>query len=142
MRVLLINPPRTNSVWCGVPDIFNGKDQHLFPPLGIMSLSSYLKQHTDAEVRIMDPNADDPGYGAIEKQIADFAPDVVGITALTHNIVDVNKTAQTAKRVNPQTQVIVGGPHTTEFTEETLALKAVDTAIYSSDAEETLAEWL
>lgn len=138
MKILLMNPPRVHSVWCGVPDIFNGPDQHLFPPLGIMYLSSYLKAKTDHEVMIMDPNSTDTAEPAIEREVRAFGPDVVGITALTHNVVDVHRMAQLAHRVNPDVHVVLGGPHITEFPNHAIQLSGVNSVVTAMDPEPTL----
>lgn len=142
MKVLLINAPRISSIWCGVPDIFNGKDQHLFPPLGIMYLSAYLKERTDHDVSILDPNAEDLDYVGIERRIREVGPDLVGITALTHNLIDVHRCAQAAKRVSREIHVCIGGPHVMRFPEETMQMSHVDSVIIDRDAEESFGEWL
>ena len=138
MKILLLNPPRINSVWCGVPDIFNGPDQHLFPPLGAMYLSSYLKAKTDHEVRLMDPNAFDTSDAAIEREMREFGPDVVGITTLTHNIIDVHRMAKMAHKVNPDVHVTLGGPHITEFPDHAVQLSHVESVVTAMDPEPTL----
>lgn len=140
MKVLLMNPPRVNSVWCGVPDIFNGRDQHLFPPLGIMYLSSYLKARTEFEVHVMDPNAYDVSEAAIEKEVRAFGPDLVGITALTHNTPDVHRMTKLVKRVNPDAHVVLGGPHCVEFPAQAAAMAGVDSVVTAPDPEPTLAQ--
>ncbi len=142
MKILLMNPPRVHSVWCGVPDIFNGRDQHLFPPLGIMCLSSYLKANSDHEVKLMDPNATDTSEAAIEREMCAFGPDVVGITTLTHNIVDVHRMAHLARRVNPDVHVTLGGPHVTEFPTYAARLSGVDSVVTATDPEPTMKELL
>ncbi len=142
MKVLLINAPRINSIWCGVPDIFNGKDQHLFPPLGIMYLSAFLKERTDHEVGILDPNAETMGLSSIERRIREYAPDVVGITAMTHNLIDVHQCARIAKQVSPDIHVTVGGPHAISFPDEAIRLEFVDSIVVDRDAEVTFAEWV
>ena len=142
MKVLLINPPRLNSIWCGVPGIFNGKDQHLFPPQGIMYLSAYLKKYTDYDVKIMDPNADLIGLEEIERRMRSYAPDVVGLTTMTHNLIDVHACVKMAKKLNPDIHVVLGGPHAMHFREEAIALSGVDTIVFERDGEEPFAEWL
>ncbi|HXE72515.1 MAG TPA: radical SAM protein [Candidatus Nitrosotenuis sp.] len=146
MKVLLVNAPRIDSIWCGVPDIFNGKDQHLFPPLGIMYLSGYIKERTRHECMIYDPNADklevNYTYKKMEEIMRRYQPDVVGITALTHNMVDIARTAELAKKVSKDIHVTIGGPHVVRFPEETMLMKNVDSIVVDRDAEETFGEWL
>lgn len=142
MKILLINAPRINSIWCGVPDIFNGKDQHLFPPQGIMYLSAYLKKHTDHQVKILDANCDLLSQEQIAAEIRAYDPQVVGITAMTHNLIDVHQCALSAKAANPDIHVILGGPHAMRFPDEAIGLSGVDSICFERDAEEPLAEWI
>lgn len=142
MKVMLINAPRINSIWCGVPDIFNGKDQHLFPPQGIMYLSAYLKRDTDHDVKILDPNAELIDQTEISNRIKAYNPDVVGITTMTHNLIDVHECVRSAKKINPDIHVILGGPHAMRFKEEAISLEGVDSICYERDAEESFAKWI
>lgn len=142
MKILLINAPRINSIWCGVPDIFNGKDQHLFPPQGIMYLSAYIKAHSNHEVKILDANCDLLTQAQIEQRIRDYDPQVVGITTMTHNLIDVHECVKSAKRVNKDIHVILGGPHAMRFPEEAISLSGVNSICNERDAEEAFAEWI
>lgn len=142
MKVLLINAPRINSIWCGVPDIFNGKDQHLFPPQGIMYLSAYLKAHTDHEVKIVDANCDLLSQAQIARIIRDYDPRVVGITSMTHNLIDVHGCVKSAKAANKDIHVILGGPHAMRFPEEAINLEGVDSICFERDGEEPFGEWI
>ena len=54
MKVLLLKPPKEYQVWAGVPDVFNDQRAHVYPPMGIMQLSAYLKANTRHEILLMD----------------------------------------------------------------------------------------
>ncbi|MBM3463283.1 MAG: radical SAM protein, partial [Armatimonadetes bacterium] len=89
-------------------------------------------------VHVMDPNATDTSEEAIEREVRAFGPDVVGITALTHNVVDVHRMALLARRVNPDAHVVLGGPHIVEFPNHAIQMSGVDSVVTAMDPEPTL----
>lgn len=141
MKVFLVNPPRTYQVWAGVPDIFNGPDAYLFPPLGIMYLASYLRERTGHDVELLD--CVERGYSAerAAKRIAAADPDLLGVSASTHNLVNVVEVIREAKKLLPDLFTIIGGSHVTSFPEEAARLPGIDAAV-RGDGEEPLAALL
>lgn len=141
MKVALINPPKIHQVWAGVPDIFNGKDIYLFPPLGIMYLSSAIKKFSKHEVVLFDAQP----FDMTAEQVADAAaaenPDFVGLTAQTHNLVDVFSVIRRLRQKLPKVHIMVGGPHTWNFPDEAIAIPDVD-SILRGDGEHAIVEWL
>lgn len=105
MKILLINPPN-----CGrsIPEerygitslkqIFRGE------PLGLEVLASNLSNH---EVRILDLKVEPEG---LQKELTSFAPDLVGITAMTCEANTALRLAQEVKQ-SCQAKVVVGGVH-------------------------------
>ena len=90
-------------------------------PIGPMSLSAYLKNHIDVDVKLIDFNAEmnaleDFTYGSFKEYISDFfkamdfRPDVVGVSSLFspsfENFMDCGAVA---KEVWPESFVIGGG---------------------------------
>jgi len=141
MKVVLINPPKVHQVWAGIPDLFNTQDIYLFPPLGIMYLSAYLKKYSGHQVELLDCVADQLSSSQAAQKINEMKPDAVGITTLTHNLVDVFQLVQEIKALLPEIQVILGGPHTYVFPGQAVKLQGVD-AVVKGEGEETLLEWL
>ncbi len=141
MKAVLINPPRINQVWAGVPDIFNGRDIYLFPPLGIMYLSSAIKKHARHQAILMDAQAE--GWDA--KTTADRAiahePDLVGITTQTHNLIDVYSILKRLREEMPRVHLMLGGAHCWSFPGEAIKLEPVD-SILTGDGEESLPRWM
>lgn len=139
MKIILIRPPEINRVWAGIPRFFNDRI-FLFPPLGIMQLKAYIEKNTPFEVIIYDSlihNADYKKLGAFIKQ---SLPQVVGISTFTHSLVDVIETARIIKRVNSHIHIVLGGPHTYAFPDESghlLEQGCIDSVILG-DGEETL----
>ena len=92
----------------------------------------YLRTLNDADADI---------WGEIRQAIADFNPDVVGITAKTQNFTSATMVARIAKSLNPDTLVITGGPHATLSTENALTCTDIDIAV-RGEGEMTLVELL
>lgn len=128
MKVLLINPPKRHRIWVGIPEIFS-RGIFLFPPLGLMYLKAYLQAHTAHRVELLDTLLDDLSFSEIEERVKSSKPDMVGIMALTHNLVDVQLTVAAVKNALPDVPVVLGGPHVHSFPHRTMQLKGVDYAI-------------
>jgi radical SAM superfamily enzyme YgiQ (UPF0313 family) len=141
MRIALVNPPKTYQVWAGVPDIFNGPDAYLFPPLGIMYLSAYLKRQGRHEPFLFDAVAQGWTAEQVAARAIETGAPVLGVTANTHNLVNVAEVIAAARRLKPDLTVLVGGSHANSFPEEAARLPGVDAAI-RGDGEETLALFL
>lgn len=137
MRVCLVNPPKTYQVWAGVPDIFNGPDAYLFPPLGIMYLSGHLKRQGRHEPLLFDCVAQRLTAEEVGRRVAELRPGVLGVTANSHNLVNVAEVIRAVRSHLPEVFVVVGGSHVTSFPEEAARLPGVDAAV-RGDGEETL----
>lgn len=93
-------------------------------PIGLLSLSAYLKKHTDADVTLIDFNTvlnklDSFEYRSFSElyrdflgseELLDYEPTIIGISALFtpsyHNMLDV---AEIARKVFPGALIIAGG---------------------------------
>ena len=131
MRIVLIRPPELNRIWAGIPRFFND-GIFLFPPLGIMQLKAYIEKYTSHEVIIYDSLIHRATYKTIAKFIEKTSPRIAGISTFSHSLVDVVKTAQAIKEINPSIHISIGGPHTYTFSEESgylLGLGCIDSVI-------------
>ena len=142
MKILLINPPREHMIRWTVNDWELDLGQiSSFPPIGLMYLSSYLREHTNHEVRILDAIADKMNYQTLRQYLSEFNPVVVGRTSFTFTFYDVLQTAKLAKEVKPSVKVCLGGPHTSLFPDETMTHPEIDCLIVG-DGEVAFKEWL
>ena len=142
MRVLLIHPPKRHQVWAGVPSVFNDKYAYIFPPLAVMSLSAWLKRHTDHEVHVLDGVVEDLDGPGIERAVAALRPDVVGVSATaTHNLVNMDTCIRATQRAAPDAFVVMGGAHVNSFPHQAARFPGVDACI-QGDGEEPLAALL
>ncbi len=127
MNVLLINPPRHNELIGKNPGIVE-KHRGFNPPLGVLSLAGYLQSHSAHHVEVFDAQPGGLDYPALEGLLKkrETVPDVIGITAMTFTLIDVVQMIRCAKRVYSNAIVVLGGPHTHIFPEETIAREGVD----------------
>lgn len=111
-RVMLVNPPMRDEEVYGA---IRGVGSHT-PPLGILYLAAWLR--SGYEVALLDGPVRCASVESAAKQIIDFRPDVLGLSATTLNI---HAAARLAERVSAAVDVttIVGGPHVTAVPEET-----------------------
>jgi len=138
MKVLLINPPVENIIKTEVP-LFVKQNEGVFPPLGLLYIASYLDKAVNCRVEILDALAEKMSYEGIERFICDFRPDIVGITAHTHNLVDVIMVSDIVKNVDKFIYVCLGGPHVSAFPKETISMLSADFAV-PGEGEEAFAE--
>lgn len=125
MKILLINPPSLNEILSCNPRIISKERGHN-PPLGILYLAGYLEKNSSHQVMVLDAQAEELNYVDLENRIRKSAADIVGITAMTMTMIDVLKVVEIVKRQNPQSKVVLGGPHVSIYPQETIDLPGVD----------------
>lgn len=128
MKVLLIEPPNIHMIPTVEPKLVL-KEAGIYPPLGLMYIAAYIERHTDHEVRILDAVAEGLDYEGIETAVRNFAPDVVGIQAMTQVLIDVVRVVNVVKGVDKNIHVCIGGPHAYIYPKETALLPGVDSVI-------------
>jgi len=125
VKLLLINPPSENELLGNNPRIIES-ERGFNPPLGLLYIAAYLRKNSSHEIAVIDAPSEHLSYSLLEKRIAAFAPDVVGITAMTFTMRDVLKTAGIVKKLNDGTKCVLGGPHVFIYPDETINLPQVD----------------
>lgn len=117
-----VSPPRNARTVIKNGRILNSLATDL--PLGLLSISAYLKKHLSLDIRLVDFNVevsalndfDYPDFATFAKEYltthfeADFTPDVVGISSLFspsyQNFIELGKTA---KSIWPEAFLVGGG---------------------------------
>ncbi|MDP3623825.1 MAG: radical SAM protein [Methanobacteriaceae archaeon] len=117
MKVLMINPPHILSKYKFIGLVA--------PPLGISYIAAVLEEN-DIDVSIIDASAMEMDWDELEKEIENASPDVIGITALTPTIENAITTAKIAKKVMPESKIILGGYHPTFTFKELLEYDFLD----------------
>lgn len=129
--VLLIYPP-----W--VVSGFRSQLQRMLPPLGILSIASYLEAH-GYEVHIVDLHAETIGPEEFRTILRSLKPRYVGITVLSAHYVPAHHIATICKEEIADAQVIVGGVHAEAEPEHMLQNPHID-AVVRGDGEEAMLE--
>lgn len=128
MKVALLRPPQVNPYW------FIHQ-----PSLGISFLASYLISQR-IEAKIFDAVFNSWNRLTLVAQVKKYQPDLIGISAMTHEIVEANRLAGNLKKVLPGIPVVVGGCHVTALPEKTLfEFPSFDYGIYQEGEKPLLA---
>ncbi len=94
------------------------------PPLELLMVAASVPGH---ECRVLDLRLEPDA--AFERALADFAPDVVGVTAYSAEAEAAKALCRRARAARPGTTVVVGGHHATMAPEDLLAEAAVDVLV-------------
>lgn len=120
MKVLLINPPLATPL---ITDALS------YPPLGILTLSSFLRLHGH-QVKVLDlaiTRKDIPGVlEEVHSQV-----EVVGITVYTEILPWVVKLVKALQEEYPGCRVVLGGPHSSVLPQETLAVSGAQVVVFN-----------
>jgi anaerobic magnesium-protoporphyrin IX monomethyl ester cyclase len=107
----------------------NAPTNYHAPPLGIMAVAANLRLRSGADVRIVHQPVAGVGCDDLGPIIREFAPDWVGISAITFESKGLHRAAAVAKDVRKDLTVVAGGPHASFYTPEVMADPNVDYAV-------------
>ena len=138
MDITLINPPEQMRVWAGIPKAM-AYGVYCFPPLGLMYIQAAIEKRSSYKAEIYDPVVDDLDYPAFEEELKRYPLDLVGISAFTHSLPDVQMTINTVRKLNPKAKIVLGGPHCSMFPDYAIQLQDAD-AILTGDGEDAFLE--
>lgn len=132
-RVLLIQPVQRSKLTKCI-DM-----RHISPPIGLAYVAACLRK-AGAQVFLLDAKVEKLGLSEIAKAITDIKPDILGITAMTYQIVEAARIAKLAKSINPRVITVIGGCHATALPTETLKqFPSFDFAVFG-EGEITMSE--
>lgn len=119
--------------------IYPGDRKQIFfqPPLSLGYLASYAMKYggySEKDVRIIDENAGDDVVGTI----AEFRPDIIGITTTTPVYPRARELAKRIKGLDRNIPIIIGGPHVTAVPETTMDEKCFDAVVMREGEKSTL----
>ena len=120
MRIALINPRPEGDLQ---------QHRHGVGHLGLGYVAACLLREGH-DVRIIDAKTENLGLPATVRRVKDFTPGLVGVTAMTHEIIGAARICDAVKNVLPETVTMVGGPHSTALPADTLAeFSGIDVAV-------------
>ncbi len=137
-NITLINPPEKKRVWAGIAESMS-YGVYCFPPLALMYLQASLEKRTHHRAEVYDAIVDDLDHPDFDAGLARYDLDVVGISAYTHSLPDVQMAVDAVKRRNPKAHVMLGGPHPIMFPEYAIGLRGVD-SICVGDGDDAILE--
>lgn len=101
------------------PVIIQEFDRPKYPCLGLAYLSGFLKAN-DVEVLAIDAKFDRLSLNEVKSSLVKFKPNILGFTAMTHEITYVARAAIELKKLFPDSLMVIGGPHATVAPVKTL----------------------
>lgn len=109
MKVLLISP---------APD--SGLSEMREPHHGLAYIAAYLRSKGGFEISVIDAKTRYQNTSQVLERTSQIKPDIVGITAMTPDILWARKIAEGIKRCSPNVPIILGGQHVTILPEEVM----------------------
>ena len=132
MKLLLVNP------YFGEATKHENEAATHSPPLGLGFVGTYVNDHNDCDVEIVDPVP----QGLAEAEVLDRVreADFVGIPAFTDIRFDCFDFAAKAKQANPDCTLVVGGPHAYSLSEKILEHYPFIDVVVRGEGELTVSE--
>ncbi|NQS96861.1 MAG: B12-binding domain-containing radical SAM protein [candidate division Zixibacteria bacterium] len=115
MKILLIRP--------------NSEVPSAAPPLGLMYLSSYIREYGNHNVEIFDGRNLESKPEEIAAKIRSYKPDAIGITSFSMENKEAHQVAAMAKEIFPDAPVVMGGPYPTSQIDDAMADANIDVAV-------------
>ena len=131
MRILFIHP----NYHSGGAEIAGN-----WPPAWVAYLSGALKKAGYADIKFIDAMTFDIGDEDLRREIADYAPDIVGVTSITPSIYKAERVLQIAKEAAPEAIAVLGGVHATFMYGQVLAEAPWIDAIVRGEGEEIIVD--
>jgi radical SAM superfamily enzyme YgiQ (UPF0313 family) len=90
------------------------------PPIGVASLSAYVREKTACHVKVIDMLFHGVSIADLSTVLSDFKPDIVGLSATTPQMDNAYAVARAVKGHQPRIQTVIGGAHVTALPQRTL----------------------
>jgi len=111
-KILFIEPPKDYWFLMG---------EYLPPPTALLALAAYIQRELpEVEIEVLDCQAEQKNWKDIEKYLTSTKPSLVAMSGFTANAYVCARTAEIAKKVNPEIVTVVGGQHFTFTAEQSL----------------------
>lgn len=99
------------------------------PPLGILSLSAYLRSRFNLKIRLFNLRLEPCTTEALAQRVIDFQPDIAGFGSLTPSAHMLGPLTRLVREALPKTLIVIGGPAVTAAGTSLLRETAADAAI-------------
>jgi anaerobic magnesium-protoporphyrin IX monomethyl ester cyclase len=125
MKILFITPPDIHYIE-PYAYVKADKSNSVRPSLGLLYVAAALRKNMGFEARIIDANADGLTLIDLEKLIAEEAPEIIGFSVLTFNLLNCMEVCNVIRKCSPHSKICFGGWHPTLYPKETLELGCAD----------------
>lgn len=125
-------------------DDFDNREYNVLePPLGLLSLMSYVNRNFAGAVtgRIMKSRIDFDSFSELVEQVKLFNPDLIGFRAMTFYKGFFHDAVAAIKEADIETPIVVGGPYPTASYEDIVKDKNIE-LVAVGEGENTLVELL
>ncbi len=96
-------------------------NQHITPPLGILSLKSYIESKSSLyDVKCIDMVLDLLSAEDISSLIIEMMPDLIGFSTFTYEFPVMKKIIELSAGISPRPCFVMGGPHSSVDPEKTM----------------------
>jgi len=138
MKIHFIIPPHIHYI---EPYAYVAADKSnaIRPSMGILYVAAALRQNLQINARVIDCNADGLSLDALAAMLKSESPDIVGLSALTFNLLNCMEVSKIVRENSPRTKICYGGWHPTLYPRETLELDCAD-FIVVGEGETTFSE--
>jgi len=110
------------------------------PPLGLGFLATYVRDHSNWKVEIVDPIRQGLSRAKVLEKVR--TADVLGLSCYTDNRFECFDFAQDARKLRPDIKIIIGGAHTHYLHKKILEHYPFIDVVVRGEGEETLLELL
>jgi len=125
VRLLLVNPPERLVVRANLPgeiEAVRGAN----PPINLLQVAAAAREFAGADVRLIDAHAEGLAPERVAALAREWAPDLIGLTAVSFTMPAVLAQAAVLKAALPDAPIWLGGLQPFLYPAETLALPHVD----------------
>lgn len=126
-KVLLINPSYLQKPGTTMGVVFKAMENK--PPLGILSLGTYLKKYSNFEVKLLDNQTENLDSEGVISLISEYKPNIIGISVVSFKLNSAYLLTKTIKESFPEIHLSWGGPHLSVYPKESLSLFGVDSIV-------------
>lgn len=130
-KFILINPPSGGEKYKSF--------QTSIPPTGLGYLAAYLEKN-DIVCDVIDGKSEEISIDEISEKVVKENPVIVGLTAMTPDIISASKIAKLIKKDLPHITIVLGGAHAIAIPRETLMQFQEFDFVVTGEGEETLVE--
>ena len=128
-KIALVNPPPPKGAFV----------HYQSPLIGVAYIAAVL-QKDGYEVTVIDCPPLGITYEGLTQVIANFKPDIVGITSVTVTFSSAAQAAKVIKETYPKALIVLGGPHVTVLDEQTVRENPQVDIVVRGEGEHTMLE--